>query len=124
MKHREFNCPSGSKPTGAERLSCSLSICSFRIFLMLLAAIPIADLAFAQTKTRLSIATGGTGGVYYPLGGGMAALISRNIPGTEATAEVTTASVDNMKLIHTGRVALALTLPDTAWDARRKTKRP
>ena len=47
----------------------------------------------------------------------MAALISRNIPGTEATAEVTTASVDNMNLIHTGRVALALTLPDTAWDA-------
>ncbi len=34
------------------------------------------DLVWAQTKTRLSIATGGTGGVYYPLGGGMAALIS------------------------------------------------
>ena len=47
----------------------------------------------------------------------MAALISKHLPGTEATAEVTTASVDNMKLIHTGRVALALTLPDTAWDA-------
>lgn len=71
----------------------------------------------AQTRTRLSIATGGTGGVYYPLGGGMAALISKHIPATEATAEVTTASVDNMKLIHTGKVALALTLPDTAWDA-------
>lgn len=71
----------------------------------------------AQTKTRLSIATGGTGGVYYPLGGGLAALISKHIPATEATAEVTTASVDNMKLLHTGKVALALTLPDTAWDA-------
>lgn len=98
---------------------------SFRIFLTLVAAISIADLAFAQTKIRLSVATGGTGGVYYPLGGGMAALISRNIPGTEATAEVTTASVDNMKLIHTGRVASALTLPDTAWGClQRKTKRP
>ncbi|MBI2357925.1 MAG: TAXI family TRAP transporter solute-binding subunit [Deltaproteobacteria bacterium] len=74
-------------------------------------------LADAQTVTRLSIATGGTGGVYYPLGGGMAALISKNIPAVEATAEVTTASVDNMKLLHTGKVALALTLPDTAWDA-------
>jgi TRAP transporter TAXI family solute receptor len=70
---------------------------------------------WAQTKTRLSIATGGTGGVYYPLGGGMAALISKNLPGVEATAEVTTASVDNMKLLHTGKIALAL--PDTAWDA-------
>lgn len=72
---------------------------------------------WAQTKTRLSIATGGTGGVYYPLGGGMAALISKFVPGVEATAEVTTASVDNMKLLHAGKIALALTLPDTAWDA-------
>lgn len=68
-------------------------------------------------RVRLSIATGGSGGVYYPLGGGMAALISKSIPGVEATAEVTTASVDNMKLLHPGKVALALTLPDTAWDA-------
>jgi len=72
---------------------------------MLVAAIPSANPAFAQAKTRQSIATGGTGGVYYPLGGAMAALISKHLPGTEATAEVTTASVDNMKLIHTGRVA-------------------
>jgi TRAP-type uncharacterized transport system substrate-binding protein len=35
--------------------------------------------AGAQVKTRLSIATGGTGGVYYPLGGGLAALISKHI---------------------------------------------
>ena len=72
---------------------------------------------WAQTTTRISIATGGTGGVYYPLGGGMAALISKLLPGVEATAEVTTASVDNMKFLHTGKVALAFTLPDTAWDA-------
>jgi len=75
-----------------------------------------AVFAGAQVKTRISIATGGTGGVYYPLGGGMAALISKHIPNTEATAEVTTASVDNVKLLHGNRVALALSLPDTAWD--------
>jgi len=72
--------------------------------------------AEAQVKTRLSIATGGTGGVYYPLGGGMAALISKNIPNTEATAEVTTASIDNVKLLHANRIGMALCLPDTAWD--------
>ena len=87
----------------------------------LLFALPLCGFApnqaSAQTKTRISIATGGTGGVYYPLGGGMAALISQHIPGTEATAEVTTASVDNMKLLHTDKVAVALTQPDTAWDA-------
>jgi TRAP transporter TAXI family solute receptor len=73
--------------------------------------------AQAQVKTRLSIATGGTGGVYYPLGGGLAALISKHIPGVEATAEVTTASVDNMKLLHGNRIGLAFTLPDTAFEA-------
>src|ERR671914_447163 len=71
----------------------------------------------AQVKTRLAIATGGTGGVYYPLGGGLAALISRHLPGVEATAEVTTASVDNMKLLHANRIALAFTLPDSALEA-------
>ena len=44
-------------------------------------------------KTRISIATGGTGGVYYPLGGGLAALKSKYLPGVEATAEVTTGSM-------------------------------
>jgi len=73
----------------------------------------------AQVKNRISIATGGTGGVYYPLGGGMAALISKHIPSTEATAEVTTASVDNVKLLHGNRVGLAFSLPDTAWDGFR-----
>src|SRR3972149_11896743 len=73
--------------------------------------------AGAQVKTRLSLATGGTGGVYYPLGGGLAALISKHLPGVEATAEVTTASVDNMKLLHADKVALAFTLPDSAFEA-------
>lgn len=82
----------------------------------LFVAISIGD-AVAQVKTRLSIATGGTGGVYYPLGGGFAALISKHLPGVEATAEVTTASVDNMKLLHADKVALTLTQSDIALDA-------
>lgn len=81
-----------------------------------IALMALTDQANAQIKTRLSIATGGTGGVYYPLGGGMAALISKHIPNTEATAEVTTASADNVKLLHGNRVGMAFTLPDTAWD--------
>jgi TRAP-type uncharacterized transport system substrate-binding protein len=55
-------------------------------------------LAVAEQK-RISIATGGTGGVYYPLGGGLANILTRKIPGVEATAEVTSASVDNLKLV-------------------------
>jgi uncharacterized protein len=66
---------------------------------------------------RLSIATGGTGGVYFPLGGGLADLISENIEGYTATAEETNASVDNMNLIGSGESDIAFVLGDTASDA-------
>jgi TRAP transporter TAXI family solute receptor len=73
--------------------------------------------ALAQQKTiRLSVATGGTGGVYYPLGGGFANVLSKSIPGIEATAEVTSASVDNLKLVGAGKADIAFTLADTASD--------
>ncbi|HET7824308.1 MAG TPA: TAXI family TRAP transporter solute-binding subunit [Anaeromyxobacter sp.] len=67
-------------------------------------------------ETRLSIATGGTGGVYYPLGGGLANVLTKALPGVEATAEVTSASVDNVKLVGTGRADIAFVLGDTAAD--------
>ena len=71
----------------------------------------------AQNKMNISIATGGTGGVYYPLGGGMAAVFSKFIPGMEATAEVTGGSVDNLKLIGSGKPYIALTMVDATLDA-------
>ena len=67
--------------------------------------------------TRLSIATGNTGGVYYPYGGGLAKVIGESIPRVEATAEVTGASVDNLKLIQLGKVDIAFSLIDTLDDA-------
>ncbi|HEU4385219.1 MAG TPA: TAXI family TRAP transporter solute-binding subunit [Anaeromyxobacteraceae bacterium] len=77
----------------------------------------LAGPAQAQQKpVRLSIATGGTGGVYYPLGGGMAWVLSKALPGVEATAEVTSASVDNVKLVGAGKADVALVLADTAAD--------
>lgn len=76
-----------------------------------------ASWAWAQKSVRLSIATGGTGGVYYPMGGGMASIISKYIPYAEATAEVTTASVDNCLLVGIGKADLALVMADTGLDA-------
>jgi TRAP transporter TAXI family solute receptor len=67
--------------------------------------------------TRLSIATGGTGGVYFPLGGGLASMLEKHL-GTQVTAEETPASVDNMKLVNDHRTDLvAFTLADTAYYA-------
>ena len=70
-------------------------------------------------KRRLSIATGGTGGVFYPYGGGIAKVISENIDNVEATAEVTAASVDNLKFLKQGTSDIAFTMADTAQDAVR-----
>jgi TRAP transporter TAXI family solute receptor len=67
-------------------------------------------------KQRLSIATGGTGGVYYPYGGGIAKVLSEHLPGVEATAEVTAASVDNLKFLSRGTSDIAFTMADTAQD--------
>lgn len=66
---------------------------------------------------RLSIATGGSGGVYSVYGGGLANQISKNVEGYEATAETTSASVDNMNLIDSQSSDMAFALADTAADA-------
>ena len=68
-------------------------------------------------QNRISITTGGTGGVYYPLGGGMANILSKNVPGLQATAEVTGGSVDNLKLIGAGKSEVGFSMVDAAHDA-------
>ncbi len=85
----------------------------------LAAALALAGVAQAQEKYSLSIATGGTGGVYYPLGGGMANILSKYVPGLQATAEVTGGSIDNLKLIATGKPYIAFSMADAGQDAYR-----
>ena len=65
----------------------------------------------------ISIATGGTGGVYYPYGGGLAKVLNDSLPNIRATAEVTAASVDNLKFIRDGKADVAFALADTVADA-------
>src|SRR6201991_3682959 len=72
--------------------------------------------AFAQ-QLNIAIATGGTGGVYYPLGGGMANVLSKHVPGMQASARVTGGSVDNLKLIGSQQSEVALVMVDAALDA-------
>ena len=80
---------------------------------LVLAASPVS----AQQGNRISITTGGTGGVYYPLGGGMANVLSKYVPGLQATAEVTGGSVDNLKLINAGKSEVGFSMADTGWEA-------
>ena len=84
---------------------------------VLAAAFPLT--ASAQEKINLSIGTGGTGGVYYPMGGGLANLLSKYVPGMQASAEVTGGSVDNLKLIASGKPYIGFSMADAGQDAYR-----
>jgi TRAP transporter TAXI family solute receptor len=71
----------------------------------------------AEAATRyLVIGTGGTGGVFYPYGGGLAQLLSKKLPDTQATAEVTGGSVDNVKLLGAGESQIGFSTMDSAFD--------
>jgi uncharacterized protein len=88
-----------------------------QILLSAAAALAPTSRLVAQDKRNLSIVTGGTGGVYYPLGGGLANLLSKYVPGWQATAEVTGGSIDNLKLIGAKRADIGFTMVDAALDA-------
>lgn len=54
-----------------------------------------------------SLATGGTGGVWYPLGGAISGVVKKAVPNTEITVEATTAATDNLKLLTAGKAGMA-----------------
>ena len=60
--------------------------CLASMAMIALAGVAVVPTAMAQASTKISITTGGTGGVYYPLGGGMANVLSKYVPGMQATA--------------------------------------
>ena len=71
--------------------------------------------ALARTEF-ISLGTGGTGGIYYPYGGGVAEIWNRHAPGVRAVAEVTGASVENVKLAHKGETVIGEVMGDVAVD--------
>ncbi|MGD9190176.1 MAG: TAXI family TRAP transporter solute-binding subunit, partial [Desulfobacteraceae bacterium] len=85
----------------------------FLIILTLLSLALFTCPAMART-TFVSIGTGGTGGIYYPYGGGVAEIWSKYVPGVKAVAEVTGASVENVKLAHKGETVVGEVMGDVA----------
>ncbi len=86
-----------------------MSIAVFIIFVTGLIASP----TLAKT-TFISIGTGGTGGIYYPYGGGVAEIWSKYVKDVKAVAEVTGASVENVKLAHKGETVIGEVMGDVA----------
>ena len=64
---------------------------------------------------HVAIGTGSMGGLYYPLGGGVASLITKYVDRVKATAEVTGASLENIQRIHRGEMQLGMTNVDIAY---------
>lgn len=73
-------------------------------------------------KQFLNIATGGTSGTYYPLGGALAELLNNNIKGMNASAQATGAAVANINMLKDGSVDLAFVQNDIAYYAENGTE--
>ena len=81
------------------------------------AAMLCAAASYAQGKTNIFVATGPTTGVYYPLGGGLADVLTKFVPNLNATAGTTDGSMANLLLIGQGKADVALSMADASWDA-------
>ncbi|WP_129931975.1 MULTISPECIES: TAXI family TRAP transporter solute-binding subunit [unclassified Pseudomonas] len=83
-----------------------------------LASTLFAVSAAAQAApTFINILTGGTSGVYYPVGVGISQIYSHGIEGSKTTVQATKASVENLNLLQAGRGELAFALGDSVADA-------
>ncbi|SIO06505.1 TAXI family TRAP transporter solute-binding subunit [Vannielia litorea] len=75
----------------------------------------------AAAQERVSIGTGGTGGVFYAVGAGMADLLSRKLDGVTANAEVTGASIENIRRVSGGEMTIGFSSASTLYEAKSGT---
>jgi TRAP transporter TAXI family solute receptor len=88
-------------------------------FTLLAAAAALAVTSAAHAApVFINILTGGTSGVYYPIGVGLSQIYSDGIPGSKTSVQATKASVENLNLLQAGRGELALALGDSVADAK------
>ncbi|SDL62044.1 TAXI family TRAP transporter solute-binding subunit [Pseudomonas indica] len=88
-----------------------------RFSLLAAAAAFTASTAAVAAPTFINILTGGTSGVYYPIGVGLSQIYSNGIEGSKTSVQATKASVENLNLLQAGRGELALALGDSVADA-------
>lgn len=89
----------------------------FKINYLLVISAALAMPAAAQDKLNIFVATGPTAGVYYPMGGGLADLLTKYVPTLNATAGTTAGSIANLQLMANKKADVAFTMADASWDA-------
>jgi len=90
-----------------------------RMTAALVAAATILSVPEARAQSFINVLTGGTSGVYYPLGVAIGKIFSDKIPNVKTQVQATKASVENLVLLQQGRGELAFTLGDSlkaAWE--------
>jgi TRAP transporter TAXI family solute receptor len=87
-----------------------------RIIALALCALALASLGFGQQKF-LTIATGGTAGTYFPLGGALAEIWNKNVKNVNANAASTGASAANLAMLKNGEVDVIFVQNDAAYYA-------
>ncbi|HEX8010914.1 MAG TPA: TAXI family TRAP transporter solute-binding subunit [Casimicrobiaceae bacterium] len=80
-------------------------------------ALALAAAPASAAEQFINVLTGGTSGVYYPLGVALASNISKALPGVKTSVQATKASVENLNLLEAGRGEIAFTLGDSLSDA-------
>lgn len=84
----------------------------------LIAAATLALAAFASHAAEfINVLTGGTSGVYYPLGVAYSQILGKAMPEAKVTVQVTKASAENLNLLQAGKGEVAFTLGDAFSDA-------
>ena len=90
---------------------------SKRLGLFAAAAAFTASTAALAAPTFINVLTGGTSGVYYPVGVALSQVYSTGIEGSKTSVQATKASVENLNLLQAGRGELAFALGDSVADA-------
>lgn len=88
-----------------------------KISALIAALLLTSNSAMAQSAEFINILTGGTAGVYYPLGSALTKIYGDNIKGSKVQVQVTKASVENLNLLQEGKGEIAFVLGDSAKDA-------
>ncbi|KAF0166599.1 MAG: TRAP transporter solute receptor TAXI family protein [Rhodocyclaceae bacterium] len=84
---------------------------------LLVAATALALAATAHAQEFVTVLTGGTSGVYYPMGVALSQVYGKAMPGAKTSAQVTKASAENLNLLQAGRGEIAFTLGDALNEA-------
>lgn len=85
--------------------------------LLAISTAALFSLGTAQAQDRISIGTGGTGGLFYVIGAGMAESLNNNMDDATARAEVTGASVENIRRVSAGQMEMGLSSSSTLYEA-------